>query len=61
MPLVQVTILEGRDAETKRALLHELTEAVVRAPGAPRASVRVLLHELPAAHWAVGGMPKEET
>lgn len=61
MPLVQVTILEGRDAETKRALLHELTEAVVRATGAPRASVRVLLHELPAAHWAVGGVPKEET
>ena len=61
MPLVQVTILEGRDAETKRALLHELTEAVVRATGSPRASVRVLLHELPAAHWAVGGVPKEET
>ncbi len=60
MPIVHVSLLEGRDAQTKRALLRELTEAVVRTTGVPRASVRVLLHEVPAAHWAVGGEPKEE-
>ncbi len=60
MPIVEVKLVAGRDAQTKRALLHELTEAVVRTTGAPRASVRVLLHEVPAAHWAVGGEPKEE-
>jgi len=60
VPIVQVSLLEGRPPEVKRALLRELTDAVVRTTGVPPASVRVLLHEVPAADWAVGGVPKEE-
>jgi 4-oxalocrotonate tautomerase len=58
MPLVQVTLIEGRSAEVKRELIAELTDAVVRATGAAAASVRVILNEVPAAHWGVGGRPK---
>jgi 4-oxalocrotonate tautomerase len=54
MPLVEVTIAEGRRPDQIRALIHELHAAVVRAVGAPSESVRVPVREIPAAHWAVG-------
>ena len=54
MPLVEVTLVEGRSPELLRALIHELHEAVVRAVDAPPASVRVVLREVPATHWAAG-------
>ncbi len=58
MPLVQVTMIEGRTPEQKAALHAELAEAVVRAIGAPREAIRTVIYEVPAAHWAVGGEPK---
>ncbi len=58
MPLVQVTLVEGRPADAKRALIAELTDAVVHTLDAPRESVRVILNEVPAEHWGVGGQPK---
>jgi len=58
MPLIDVTMIEGRSAEKKRALIKELTDAAERALEAPRASIRVIIREVPAAHWGVGGEPK---
>lgn len=58
MPFVEVTLIEGRTREQKVALMKALTEAVVSTVGAPRESVRVVLREVPAEHWAVGGVPK---
>lgn len=57
MPLVQVSLIEGRTAHQKEELIVELTDAVVRALGARRESVRVLLYEVPAEHWGAGGAP----
>jgi len=54
MPLVEVTLTEGRTAEQIRALIHEVTGAVERAVGAPPASIRVVVREVPATHWAAG-------
>jgi 4-oxalocrotonate tautomerase len=54
MPLIEATLVEGRTPEQLRALIHALTEAVVTAVGAPRASVRVVLREVPKTHWAAG-------
>jgi 4-oxalocrotonate tautomerase len=58
MPLIQVTLIEGRSMAAKAAFIGELTEAAVRTLGAPRESVRVILQEVPGAHWGVGGVPK---
>jgi len=58
MPLIQVTLIEGRSAEAKAALIRGLTEAAVEATAAPRESIRVILQEVPPAHWGVGGVPK---
>lgn len=54
MPLVEVTMVEGRTAEQLRTLLSELTAAVVRSVGAPKESIRVVIREVPATHWAAG-------
>ncbi len=58
MPLIQVTLIEGRSVEAKNALIRGLTDAAVEAVAAPRESIRVILQEVPAAHWGVGGVAK---
>ncbi|MCK9511868.1 MAG: 2-hydroxymuconate tautomerase family protein [Pigmentiphaga sp.] len=58
MPLIQVILIEGRGAAEKAKLIRGLTDAAVEAVGAPRESVRVILQEVPAAHWGVGGVSK---
>ncbi|HTE54554.1 MAG TPA: 2-hydroxymuconate tautomerase [Kofleriaceae bacterium] len=58
MPLVEVTLIEGRSREVKAALMKALTDAVEAALGAPRDSIRVIVREVPAENWAVGGVPK---
>lgn len=58
MPLVEVTIIEGRPPERKRALIKEVTDAVEHSLDAPRSSIRVVIREVPAAHWGIGGEPK---
>lgn len=58
MPVIQVTMVEGRPAQAKTALIGALTEAAVATLGAPRETIRVILQEVPAAHWGVGGVPK---
>jgi 4-oxalocrotonate tautomerase len=54
MPIVEVTLVEGRDPERLRALISALTTAVSDTLDAPRAAVRVVLREVPATHFAAG-------
>ena len=60
MPLVEVTLAEGRTPAQIRALIHELHEAVVRAIDAAPSSVRVIVREVPTAHWAAGDVTLAE-
>lgn len=55
MPIVRVELLEGRPPELKAELIARLTTALVETLGVGPEQVRVLLYELPAEHWAVGG------
>ncbi|WP_142846222.1 2-hydroxymuconate tautomerase [Telmatospirillum sp. J64-1] len=59
MPVVDITLIEGRTPEKKLALIRKVTEAVVEAIDAPRDSVRVILREVPGEHFAAGGNPKK--
>jgi 4-oxalocrotonate tautomerase len=54
VPLVEVTLAQGRTPEQIRSLIHELHEAVIRSVAAPPESVRVIVREVPATHWAAG-------
>ena len=57
MPIAQIHILEGRTDEQKEALIREVSDAIVRALGAPLPSVRVIISEMPKAHFGIGGEP----
>lgn len=60
MPLVEVTLVEGRSPEQLRSLITNLTDAVEAAVAAPRANIRVVLREVPATHWAAGDITVAE-
>jgi 4-oxalocrotonate tautomerase len=55
MPLIQVSLAEGRSPEQLRALGEALTTAAEQTLGAPRATIRVVLTEVEPEHWFVGG------
>lgn len=55
MPLAQITLLEGSDDDRKRALIAGVTDAIASSLDLAPEAVRVLLTEIPAAHWGVAG------
>lgn len=55
MPLIQVTLAEGRTPEQLKVLGEALTAAAEQALGARRETVRVVLTECDPEHWFVGG------
>lgn len=60
MPIIEVTLIEGREPERLRDLITRLTDAAVEAVDAPRDSVRVILREVPATHFAAGDVTVAE-
>ncbi len=55
MPTIRVELFEGRTAEQKAALAHELTAACVRVLGGKPDSVDVLFFDIAKGNWATGG------
>lgn len=55
MPIIQVHMMEGRTDGQKEAVIREVTEAMIRAVGAPKESVRVLINEMPKQHFGIAG------
>jgi len=60
MPVVNIQMREGRSREAKKALLKNVTDAVVQSIGADPRKVRVLINEVPDHHWSVGGISYED-
>lgn len=60
MPLVEITLAQGRSPQQVRTLIHELHEAVARSIGARRDGIRVIVREVPATHWAAGDVTLSE-
>jgi 4-oxalocrotonate tautomerase len=56
MPLVQVTMIEGRNDAQKAALIRDVTAAVHAAIDAPVETVRVIITEVPGSNWGIGGI-----
>jgi 4-oxalocrotonate tautomerase len=54
MPLIEVTLVEGRSPEQLRALISSLTHAAAESVDAPLDSIRVVIREVPTTHWAAG-------
>lgn len=60
MPLIEVSLVEGRSDADIRALISALTETTVSVLGAPLESVRVIIRPVAAQHWAAGNITIEE-
>lgn len=54
MPIVQISLFEGRDEETKARLAREIADAVAEATGNSIADVHVLFDEKPRDAWSRG-------
>lgn len=55
MPIVTISMMEGRSDEKKELMIDEVSEAIARTLDAPKESVRVLIYELPKQHFGIGG------
>lgn len=60
MPIVTIQMRKGRTPEAKKALLKNMTDAVVKSIGADPGKVRVLINEVDDSHWSVGGISYED-
>ena len=60
MPLIEVTIAEGRSASQIRAMMHEVHDAVLRTVDTRPEYIRVIVREVPRAHWATGDLTLSE-
>jgi len=56
MPLVQVTMLQGRTADQKRKIAQRITDTMVEEAGARRDAVVVAFLEVPKESYASGGV-----
>lgn len=54
MPIVQISLFEGRDEETKDRLAREIADAVAEATGNSIADVHVIYDEKPRDAWSRG-------
>jgi 4-oxalocrotonate tautomerase len=57
VPLIQVTMVQGRTVEQKHALIRSLTDAMHETTGTPRDRIRVAIYEVTADEWGIGGEP----
>ena len=60
MPLIEVTIAEGRSAGQIRNMMHEVHHAVLRTVDTRPEYIRVIVREVPRAHWATGDLTLSE-
>lgn len=54
MPVVQITLAQGRSPQAIRSMISKVTDAIVEAEVAPKATIRVLVTEIPREHFAAG-------
>jgi 4-oxalocrotonate tautomerase len=60
MPIANLQILQGREPQLKEALIRAVTAAIVDVLKVKPESIRVILQEIPAEHWGIGGVSAKE-
>ena len=60
MPLIEVTLAEGRSPEQIRRMMHEVHDAVLRTVDTRSEHIRVIVREVPRSHWATGDLTLHE-
>ena len=57
MPIAHIHIIEGRTDAQKADAIAAVTQALSETLDSPKDRIRVLLHEVPPAHWGIAGTP----
>lgn len=57
MPIVQISLMEGRPTEKIDKMITSVSEAISTSLDAPIESVRVIVNEMGPHHYGVGGKP----
>ncbi|MED3561965.1 tautomerase family protein [Bacillus xiapuensis] len=60
MPVVQITLVQGRESEMIETCIKNVARTVSESLNAPIDSVRVIVNEVPANYFAVGTKLKSE-
>ena len=55
MPLVQITMLQGRTTDQKRKIARRITDVLVEEAGARREGIVIAFHEVSQENYASGG------
>ncbi|MFC3052650.1 tautomerase family protein [Kordiimonas pumila] len=61
MPIVQISMVKGRSHESKNRMMKEISWIVSECAEVKLEAVRVLITEVDAEHWSVGGVLKSQT
>ena len=56
MPVIQITMSTGRNAEQKRELVRTLTRETARILGTKEESIRILIYEVSGENWGNAGV-----
>jgi 4-oxalocrotonate tautomerase len=57
MPIVQISMIQGRTPEKKEQLIKKVTDAIVEVLQIPKDRVRIVLNEVPKENLGYGGVP----
>jgi len=60
MPIIVINMLPGRSDKTKKALLKNVTAALTSTLDIKPEAVRIIIHEIPFAHYGIAGLPADE-
>lgn len=60
MPIIQISVIKGRDEEQLRNLMLKVTETTAAVLECPKENVRILINEVPGNLWGIGGRPAPE-
>ena len=55
MPMVQITMLQGRSADQKRKIAKRITDVLVEEAGTRREGIVIAFHEVAKESYASGG------
>ena len=56
MPVIQITISQGRSVEQKRELMRVLTRETARIMNTEEEKVRILIYEVSKENWGNAGV-----
>ena len=60
MPLIDVTIAEGRSPQQIRSMMSAVHRAVLSTVDTRPEHIRVIVREVPRTHWATGDLTIDE-